>query len=151
MQSRLLNITRLGTKSLSSLLAFARNPRNVELVNQLLVHVNVSGTVPDVEPAVPSSQPKQSDGNGNGNSLQGKVILFTGKAKKSKLSRAAMIKACEELGAKCVSRFSKDVNLLVDCNESGVTSSKSKSASERGIEVWNEEDLLDAIIVQSTS
>jgi NAD-dependent DNA ligase len=138
--SDLLNISGLGQKSLSSLLQFASNKRNLEIVEGLLVEIQMS--LPPVEPL---SSAKDFDNNADkaqeekGNELPfaGRCIVFTGKLTKPGagfLSRADAFSLCRELGffvflnfspvcfiffisgGTCEDSITKKVNLLIDCN-----------------------------------
>lgn len=56
-----------------------------------------------------------------------------------------IITGLSKLGATCVTTINKSVNLLIDCHDSSAISSKRKKALEKGIEVWDEGQLLSTI------
>jgi DNA ligase (NAD+) len=146
---RLLNISGVGSVTAASLLLYARNPENVELVEGIL-----SQMVPSLDAdraALKISSPTNAKDEARGSSqtplrpLQGRVVVFSG-ALQSGVSRSDAHKRCEALGASTRASINKSVNLLIcgggddnaDDKRTSAESSKIRKARSYGIEIWSE-------------
>jgi len=109
-----LSIRGFGSKMHNALLDFARNERNVELVEQLLEQFRI-GTKSDVSlkssivseketKSVSLNMPRVIESDVvKRKTLEGRVILFTGKATLSTMTRTEMMDACIQLGIHLIS------------------------------------------------
>lgn len=128
-EEQLQEVQDVGGVVAKHILEFIHEPANIFVVNQLVEH-GVSWPV--IETPSDSEQP-----------FSGKTVVLTGTL--SQMGRAEAKARLQELGAKVSSSISAKTDLLVAGEKAG---SKLSKAQDLGIEVWDEQALLDFFAAQ---
>ena len=129
-EEELQSINEIGEKMAKSVVQFFQLPEVKELIKELKdLGVNVSYKGPKVT----SSEEIESP-------VAGKTIVLTGKLER--YSRGEAKEKLELLGAKVTGSVSKNTDVVIAGADAG---SKLKKAQELGIEVWNEDQLVEVI------
>ncbi len=119
-----ISIDGIGEKMAQSILDFFRDEKNLRMVEDLLIHLQINPIKPKI----------------NNSPLTGKSIVFTGSLKK--MSRAEAKKIAEDLSMKVLGAVSSKTDYVIAGEDSG---SKLKKAQELGIKILNEEGWLNLI------
>lgn len=119
-----ISIDGIGEKMAQAILDFFRDEKNIKMIDDLIIHLNINSTKPKI-----SNSP-----------LAGKSIVFTGGLQK--MSRAEAKKIAEDLSMKVLGAVSSKTDYIVAGEDSG---SKLKKAQELGIKILNEEEWLNLI------
>ena len=126
----LLGVDEIGEKMADSILTFFQNPDCLALIEELKSYgVNMTYTGPMI------SQEEVAD-----SPFAGKTIVLTGKMER--LSRPEAKEKIESLGGKVTSSVSKKTDIVIAGEEAG---SKLEKAQALGIEVWDEEQFIEAL------
>ncbi|EIJ79805.1 NAD-dependent DNA ligase LigA [Bacillus methanolicus PB1] len=123
-------INEIGEKMADSIVAFFE----MEEVRELIKELKASGVNMEYKGTIPAS-PAES-----GSYFAGKTIVLTGKL--AQLTRNEAKEKIEALGGNVSGSVSKKTNLVIAGEDAG---SKLAKAEELGIEVWNEERLLEEL------
>lgn len=118
----------IGEKTANSILDYFENDKNVKMIKELLIFVNV----------------EDYKNNQISKKLEGKTIVFTGTLQN--MTRQEAKARAEELGAKVLSAISPKTDLLIAGEDGG---SKLKKAEEFGIKILNEKEWNDLLNVNS--
>ena len=119
-----ISIDGIGEKMAQAILDFFRDEKNIKMIDDLIIHLNINSTKPKI----------------NNSPLAGKSIVFTGGLQK--MSRAEAKKIAEDLSMKVLGAVSSKTDYIVAGEDSG---SKLKKAQELGIKILNEEEWLNLI------
>ncbi|MGF1686004.1 NAD-dependent DNA ligase LigA [Photobacterium japonica] len=126
-QEQLIEVPDVGTIVAAHVYNFFREAHNLAVITQLLA-VGIHWPVIEA-PEEGATRP-----------LEGKVVVLTGSL--SQLSRSDAKAALQQLGAKVTGSVSKKTDLLVAGEAAG---SKLAKAQELGIEIWDEQALVDLL------
>lgn len=127
---QLMSINEIGEKMAQSVVAYFRLPEVQELIEELRnVGVNFEYKGPRQEAAALSES-----------ILAGKTVVLTGKL--SQLTRNEAKEKLEALGANVTGSVSKKTDIVIAGEDAG---SKLTKAQQLGIEIWNEERLLEEL------
>lgn len=126
-KEQLIEVPDVGDIVAAHVFNFFREAHNLDVINQLLA---VGIHWPAIE------APKE----GVARPLEGKTVVLTGSL--SQLSRSDAKAALQQLGAKVTGSVSKKTDLLVAGEAAG---SKLTKAQELGIEIWDEQALVDLL------
>ncbi|WP_168464643.1 NAD-dependent DNA ligase LigA [Wolbachia endosymbiont of Ctenocephalides felis wCfeT] len=121
--SELMSIDGIGEKTAESIRSFFSNQQNVNMLNNLVSHLNILPV----------------DNNKRSSALSGKIIVFTGTLK---MSRDEASNKARSMGAQVSSSVSSKTHFLVVGQNPG---SKHKKAVELGIKILREEERLSLV------
>ena len=119
-----ISIDGIGEKMAQAILDFFRDEKNIKMVDDLIIHLNINPLKPKL----------------NNSPLAGKSIVFTGTL--HKMSRAEAKKIAEDFSMKVLGAVSSKTDYIVAGEDSG---SKLKKAQELGLKILNEEEWLRLI------
>ena len=119
-----ISIDGIGEKMAQAILDFFRDEKNIKMVDDLIIHLNINPLKPKL----------------NNSPLAGKSIVFTGTL--HKMSRGEAKKIAEDFSMKVLGAVSSKTDYIVAGEDSG---SKLKKAQELGLKILNEEEWLNLI------
>jgi DNA ligase (NAD+) len=120
----------IGSKVTDALISFIEKDENLKLVQSLLQQVSVLDEIVI-----------QREAGTKLNVFDNEHIVFTGSLKSMTRSTASAI--VEKMGGKIHSSLNKDVTIVIAASDKA--SSKLKAAKERGLQIWDEQKLLEEI------
>jgi DNA ligase (NAD+) len=129
-EEELQSINEIGEKMANSIVTYFQLPEVKELITELK---NLGVNVTYKGPKVSRSEQIES-------AVAGKTIVLTGKLER--YSRSEAKEKLEQLGAKVTGSVSKNTDVVIAGTDAG---SKLKKAQDLGIEVWNEEQLVELL------
>lgn len=129
-EEELQSINEIGEKMANSIVTYFQLPEVKELITELK---NLGVNVTYKGPKVSRSEQIES-------AVAGKTIVLTGKLERYSRSKAK--EKLEQLGAKVTGSVSKNTDVVIAGTDAG---SKLKKAQDLGIEVWNEEQLVELL------
>lgn len=129
-EEELQSINEIGEKMANSIVTYFQLPEVKELITELK---NLGVNVTYKGPKVSRSEQIES-------AVAGKTIVLTGKLERYSRSKAK--EKLEQLGAKVTGSVSKNTDVVIAGTDAG---SKLKKAQDLGIEVWNEEQLVEVL------
>jgi DNA ligase (NAD+) len=129
-EEELQSINEIGEKMANSIVTYFQLPEVKELITELK---NLGVNVTYKGPKVSRSEQIES-------AVAGKTIVLTGKLER--YSRSEAKEKLEQLGAKVTGSVSKNTDVVIAGTDAG---SKLKKAQDLGIEVWNEEQLVEVL------
>lgn len=129
-EEELQSINEIGEKMANSIVTYFQLPEVKELITELK---NLGVNVTYKGPKVSRSEQIES-------AVAGKTIVLTGKLER--YSRNEAKEKLEQLGAKVTGSVSKNTDVVIAGTDAG---SKLKKAQDLGIEVWNEEQLVEVL------
>lgn len=129
-KEELLEVEEIGEKMADSILLYFSKPEMKELIGELQsLGVNMA-----------YKGPKLVKAEDLDTAFAGKIVVLTGKL--SILSRNEAKEKLERLGAKVTGSVSKNTDMLIAGEDAGSKFDKAKSL---GIEIWNEQQLIDEL------
>ncbi|NEU31697.1 NAD-dependent DNA ligase LigA [bacterium LRH843] len=130
-EEKLLTVDEIGEKMASSIASYFETPEVTALIEELKnvgVNLTYKGLTPETAATAADSP------------FAGKTVVLTGTLEQ--LTRNEAKEKIEQLGGKVTGSVSKKTDLVIAGEEAG---SKRDKAEQLGIEIWNEEQLVEAL------